>query len=299
MYGHLENWIDIEVPNAFKHRASVDRVTSGIWIWSDPIFKKNETGQDIAIFLMDTQGWHDDRSDVGDTSMIFGLSSLLSSVMIINVTSMFGDDDLSFLQTFSTNAQKLSRKDDEQFQKLIFLIRDWTLVDKESGYPFGYHKIDDSKVSRNFIKEKFSLDGKSVAARNLRQLITSSYKKIAAYLMPFPWRGPFANNDLLLSTSLNEHFMENLQMFFKNLFDTKNIIANCFNGRRQKGKDIVNSTQEWSRIFENKVLPDLTDESDYLIPYRMSMDCFEMIMERKLRSSNEEELRKAIVLIKL
>ena len=105
MYGHLDNWIDQEIPSAFKHKDSAERVTTGIWIWSQPIIKTNKNGQEVAIFLMDTQGWHDDISDASDRSLVFGLSSLISSVLIVNFKNIIGQDDLSYLQAFSTNAQ--------------------------------------------------------------------------------------------------------------------------------------------------------------------------------------------------
>ena len=99
------DWIDRPVQHSFKFSNSADGVTSGIWIWSEPFIRKDKNGKEVAIFLMDSQGWHDAKTLLVDNAKIFGLSSLLSSVMILNIEKRITETDLQYLQNFSFNAK--------------------------------------------------------------------------------------------------------------------------------------------------------------------------------------------------
>jgi len=54
---------------------------------------------------MDTQGSFDDRTNLQSNAVIFTLSALLSSVMIMNVRSDIEEDVLQFFQYFCGFAQ--------------------------------------------------------------------------------------------------------------------------------------------------------------------------------------------------
>ena len=47
---------------------------------------------------MDTQGAFDSQSTVKDCATVFALSTLLSSIMVYNITSNIQEDDLQHLQ---------------------------------------------------------------------------------------------------------------------------------------------------------------------------------------------------------
>ena len=79
------DWIDRHVQHSFKYSNSDKGVTSGIWMWSKPFIRRDKNGRQVAVYLMDSQGWHDSNSTLGENGKIFTLSSLLSSVMIFNV----------------------------------------------------------------------------------------------------------------------------------------------------------------------------------------------------------------------
>ena len=96
-----DDWIETPVKKPFQYSKSSRPVTSGIWLWSEPFVIKNAEGRDIAVFLMDSQGWHDSKSPLADNALLFGLSTLLSSVMIYNVDKKLDEPDLQFLQSFA------------------------------------------------------------------------------------------------------------------------------------------------------------------------------------------------------
>jgi len=86
----------------FAWRGGQDRMTTGIWMWSEPfIHYSEEAGQDVAILLMDTQGMFDNETTMNLTAQIFSISTLVSSFQIYNVQNSIGEDKLMHLALFS------------------------------------------------------------------------------------------------------------------------------------------------------------------------------------------------------
>lgn len=113
--------------DGFAWRGGAERHTSGILLWPEVFKVKVPSGKEIAVLLMDTQGSFDSESTVRDCATIFALSTMLSSVQIYNLSQNIGEDDLQHLRLF-TEYGRLALEDcgDTPFQKLQFLIRDWS-----------------------------------------------------------------------------------------------------------------------------------------------------------------------------
>ncbi|OQS00640.1 atlastin [Thraustotheca clavata] len=85
----------------FSWRAGRKRNTTGIWMWGEPFLRKSKQGEDIAVFLIDTQGMFDSETSQMLTASIFGLSTLLSSYQIYNVDKRVQEDNLQHLALFT------------------------------------------------------------------------------------------------------------------------------------------------------------------------------------------------------
>jgi atlastin len=132
--GELEGEI-----SGFSWRGGMDKCTEGIWIWANPfIFKNKKTGEEHALFLMDTQGAFDSNLSKSESATIFGLTAAISSTLIYNVNKQIQEDTVDNLQFFlecaATAVRKLQTNEAEgegedksakYFQDLLFLVRDW------------------------------------------------------------------------------------------------------------------------------------------------------------------------------
>lgn len=77
----------------------MERNTTGIVIWNDIFFHTVEsTGEKLAIVVMDTQGLFDNETTPMENSRIFALSTLISSIQILNLSNLIQEDQLQYLQ---------------------------------------------------------------------------------------------------------------------------------------------------------------------------------------------------------
>lgn len=94
---------------------------------------KDASDKEVVVVLMDSQGVFDMNSTVKDSTRVFALSILLSSVQIFNVKQNIQGDDLGHLELFaefgrlvnSSGSQENSEISQTPFQDLTFLVRDW------------------------------------------------------------------------------------------------------------------------------------------------------------------------------
>lgn len=97
------------ISTGFAWKRGDDRVTTGMWLWSRPyviIRNKNVRGKgrSLAVLLMDTQGLGDSETTRKLTNAIFGLSVLISSYQIFNLTHSLQDGHLQELALFTEYA---------------------------------------------------------------------------------------------------------------------------------------------------------------------------------------------------
>ncbi|KAL7015610.1 hypothetical protein ACKWTF_016545 [Chironomus riparius] len=127
-----DNWpgLEDEPLTGFSWRSGTTRDTTGIVMWNDIFLHTiEESGEELAIAVIDTQGLFDNETSSKNNSKIFALSSLLSSIQVLNLSGVIQEDQLQYLQ-FATEYTKFAANDKhagsgKPFQKLLFLIRDW------------------------------------------------------------------------------------------------------------------------------------------------------------------------------
>lgn len=105
-------------------------MTTGIVIWDDAFLYDDEnTGEKIAIIVIDTQGLYRNDMPAIDNQKFLSLAALISSSLILNISGEIENghlEDLNFavkLNKFATlNNQNNSAK---YFKYLMLIVRNW------------------------------------------------------------------------------------------------------------------------------------------------------------------------------
>lgn len=105
MHNHSNgnNWLgDPNVPlEGFEWRGGSNSVTAGIQVWDKVFHVTTSKGIELAVLFMDTQGTFDCESSRRDSTTIFAMSTLISSVQIYNLLRNIQEDNLENLQVFT------------------------------------------------------------------------------------------------------------------------------------------------------------------------------------------------------
>lgn len=241
---------DDEPLTGFSWRGGSERDTSGIWIWSELFKYDAPSGQKIAIALMDTQGTFDSQSTVKENATIFALSTMLSSVLIFNISQNIQEDDLQHLQLFTEYGRlALADTGKKPFQRLQFLVRDWSFP-----YDAEYGSVGGSKILRRRLEIS---DSQHPELQSLRKHITSCFDELACFLMPHPGltvaTNPNFNGRL---ADVTPEFKQCLKFLVPMFFAPENLIVKKINGQTVKARDLVQYFLSYINIYKGDELPE-------------------------------------------
>lgn len=169
------NWLgeEDEPLIGFDHKYDDKSVTRGINIWDQPLVverqKEDGSVQKILVLLMDSQGIFSAQEEE-EATRIFALTTMISSVLVFNLTHQLNDAVLNYLQLFTAYAKMATIEEINKtpFQKLMLLIRDWA---KKDIKPYG------AQGGNEYFHEYFQ--GK-------RHFLRDTFREIECYLMPRP-----------------------------------------------------------------------------------------------------------------
>ncbi|KAL1421937.1 hypothetical protein MTO96_003930 [Rhipicephalus appendiculatus] len=245
------SWIEeMDTPlRGFEWRSGSARETTGILIWNEVFLVKTLSGEEVAVLLMDTQGTFDGESTVQESTTIFSLSMMTSSVQIYNLMKNIKEDDLQHLQFFAEYG-RLAKKETEAtpFQKLLFLVRDWSWPKERN---FGFEGGRSLVASRLEVK-----DGQHTELTQLRQSINSCFKDIDGFLMSDPGE-KVTSNDLFDGrlADIKELFRENLAELVPSLLAPENLLVKEINGRKLSCQELMIFFKAYVDVFKGGNLP--------------------------------------------
>ena len=79
-------------------------------MYDKPFARKLPNGEKVAVILMDTQGLFDNKTSPELTAAIFGLSTLISSYQVYNISKQIQEDKLQQLHFFTEFSQVALRQ---------------------------------------------------------------------------------------------------------------------------------------------------------------------------------------------
>ncbi|CAF5195315.1 unnamed protein product, partial [Rotaria magnacalcarata] len=176
-----KDWIgrEDEPLKGFDWRGGATRHTTGMIMWSEPFLLSLPTGEEIAVFLMDTQGTFDSNSTVFENAFIFALTLLVSSVTVYNIMHNLQEDNLQHLSFFAEyGVLAIDAYNTSPFQQLTFLVRDWQF---EYETPYGFDGGEEVLSDRLRIRENQHHDLALVRSR-----LKQCFRKVNCFLMPHP-----------------------------------------------------------------------------------------------------------------
>jgi len=233
----------------FPWRGGMARDTSGVHIWPEP-FVVERGGQQLAVFLMDTQGTFDYKTTVKENMTVFALSTMTSSLLMYNLMHVIREDHLQHLQLFTEYGRlALKQTGSTPFQKLQFLVRDW-------HYPhdaaFGW---EGGKVVLDRLMEYG--EHQPLELKSLRSHIVSSFTDIDCYLFPYP--GPTVAEDPSFSGNtedMDPRFARYLSNFIATSLNPENLEARKIAGKTIKCREMVDYFQKYLEIFNGDEIPE-------------------------------------------
>lgn len=253
---------DILLPNAdwigdkdeplkgFSWRSGTKRDTTGIIMWSDAFLHDLESGEKVAILLMDTQGLFDNESTTATNSRIFSLSTLISSVQILNLFNIIQEDHLQYLQ-FATEYARFASTNSavaKPFQNLMFLIRDWNNPDE---YPFG------SQGGENYLQQVLKVkDGQKDDLKSVREFVSSSFENICCFLMPYPGKAVARDSSYDGRWSkMDDEFLSELKLLIPTLLAPANLKIKKINDKNLSASEWNEYVQSYFELFKSNQLP--------------------------------------------
>ncbi|XP_039375190.1 RING finger protein 112-like [Mauremys reevesii] len=159
----------------FEWRADMQRVTNGVWAWSQPFWVPTEGGK-VAVLLVDTEGSMDIERNKETSVKLSAMSMLLSSYQILNISNEVKDPDLEYLEMFVHVAEEVGKEYGlEPIQHLDLLVRDWS-----NSQVFG---AEGGEQHLRHVRQMLEATSPCKHPKALEVLSRSSSY---CYLMPFP-----------------------------------------------------------------------------------------------------------------
>lgn len=204
---------------------------------------------------------------------------MLSSVLVYNLTANIQEDDLQHLELF-TEYGRLALEDsgEKPFQKLQFLVRDWS-------YP--YEAPYGAEGGKQIVGRRLEVSDKQHSElQDLRKHIRSCFSHIEGFLMPHP--GLRVATDPSFDGKLKDiekMFLDHLKEFVPLLLAPENIVVKRISGNEVKSKELVQFFKAYVEIFKGDEMPEpksmlkATSEANNLASLSESKDAYISQME--------------------
>ncbi|KAH6923486.1 hypothetical protein HPB50_001739 [Hyalomma asiaticum] len=275
------NWMDDRrTPlQGFEWRAGSDRHTTGIMLWEEAFVVTRSSGEKVAVLLMDTQGTFDGQSTQRESSTIFSLSVMMSSVQIYNIMRNIGDNHLQQLQFFAEYGRMAQQEAGTPFQQLLFLVRDWP---KRFGKSYG------AQGGRELLNDRLMTNkGEKEEKRLQREWIESCFSDVGCFLMPSP--GEKVAEDETFDGRLDdikEVFREKVRELVHSVLAPEKLLVKDIDGRKLSCRELATYFKEleeyFSRIFR---------EEELAIQNEQAMEAVALDAQRKLEEMQLERAK--------
>nr|CAD7204654.1 unnamed protein product [Timema douglasi] len=176
---------------------------------------------------------------------------MVSSVQIYNLLHNIQEDDLQHLQLFTEYGRLALAEDSDStpFQKLQFLVRDWS---------FPYEAPYGAQGGDNILKRRLQVSDKQhPELQSLREHITKCFSDISCFLMPHPGLKVATCPDFDGKLSdIEPEFQKHLKIFVPMVLASENLVIKEIAGQKVKAKELVQYFKSYLEIYKGDELPE-------------------------------------------
>nr|CAB3260444.1 uncharacterized protein LOC100175442 [Phallusia mammillata] len=251
----------MHVQAVFESKGGARRNTEGIWILDKPIMVDTSEGK-VGVYLMDTQGMFSSQTTMKECSQIFAIATLMSSHLIFNVMRQIQAKDLENVDFWTQYAKDLNlQSDDQTFQNLLFLIRDFDCCD----YGFGI------QAGERYLQEelKESDDKTATVNENIRN-IRNVFSSVKAFAVPAPPnRCDFEDRLVHNQTNftIGGYFVRQVKGLFEYLLES--ISPLTINGNPMSGERLYDYVLKCSANLLSDKVPELFPLSEPVFKFHL------------------------------
>lgn len=174
---------------------------------------------------------------------------MISSILVYNLTSNIQEDDLQHLQLF-TEYGRLAIEDSGEtpFQKLQFLVRDWSYPYEAEFGAVGGQSIVDRRLTVN--------EKQHPELQSLRKHINSCFDRIEGFLLPHPGLKVACDKNFNGRLSdVEPLFKGYLKEFMPLVLSPRRIVVKKIGGNEVKCKDLLEYFRAYVAIFQGDEMP--------------------------------------------
>lgn len=217
-------------------------------MWSE-IFLHESRGEKMAIILLDTQGVFDNKTSSKDCAVIFGLSTLLSSVQIYNLSENIQENDIQHLELFSAYG-KLALEDTgfNPFQQLLFLIRDWNF-----SYRYEYGPVGGNRMITEYLQ---TFESQHEELKSVRKYLRECFSEIECFLMPHPGMNISDEHFDGKLEDISQDFITNIDTLVRMVLTPNRLTIKEVNGEKIRFKELIQFFRSYLETLTGDELPE-------------------------------------------
>ena len=238
-------WLD-DKSESFPWKGGEQAHTNGMTM-SQPIPVTLQSGEEAVLLLMDTQGIFDENSTKTDSTKIFALSTLLSSVQIFNLMQNLKSDDLENLMFFAEYGRlAMENTEGKPFQNLLFLIRDW---------PHTQDRALGSQGGTGLVEQRLS--GSKEGQVQIREHIRSCFTSVKGFLLPYPGEKVTGSATFTGDAEdMKPDFTTALEQLMSELLSPESLSVKMNGSRPMTCRQLATLIQTYTDLFRSEKLPD-------------------------------------------
>jgi len=232
----------------FAFRSGPKRETTGMLVSRRVHVARDENGQNVAVLLADTQGLFDSLTTRKEASVIFSISTMISSMLLYNLQGKLDSSNLESLTAFLEYAKYTSESFKEKpFDNIHVLVRDWPWPD---DYNYG------RRGGKRYIESWLENRDSPAHLKKIADSIKLSFENVHCYLLPEPNQKlkRSGSESKLTVDDMGAEFIGHVKGMIKSMWG--NLTVKKINGEKVTVSELVGLMEGHVKLYNDADAPD-------------------------------------------